>query len=476
MKLRDPFNRFSRRKVTAICSLRCVAPKFSVLCAMNSVSTFGGSWFACALLLLSVSIPQLFAQTNSPIIAGVGQPWLNTDKQTRDPFPNAVIVHPDGSPVTVTIVVSPAGFGGFQATSGLVVSGVTNIITLRSTGNAQSFLRGLTFVPLENQVDIGSSQPITFAVWATGTNNLSSATNSSTTVTVTPVNDSPTLAGTITTSTTDKVGVRPFPNVTIADVDNRGTQTVAVTITLDDSAKGAIQTGSSGFTFSSGSYVFTGPPANATTAIRQLVFAPTENRRSPGLTETTTFTVIVTDASNASVTSSASTVTATSINDAPAISGISPPHFLQTGRSLNPFPDVVVADPDPVDNSSNTNIVGAQRLSLVVRLTGANISGTLEAPGFSGTMFALSGITPQEATAQLRELVYRAQSTPLTTTNSVGFSITTTDTSNASATNTATVVNVFTLFTPPGLSGTRSEQRVNDNNTVSLFSSERAEF
>jgi ELWxxDGT repeat protein/VCBS repeat-containing protein len=133
----------------------------------------------------------------------------------------------------------------------------------------------------------------------------------------------PTVTGTTTVSILDNVTTHPFAGVTIGDADTP-VQTMAVTITLDDPAKGGFTAASltaSGFIGGgvAGSYTFTGTAAQATIAIETLIFAPTENRLLVGDSETTTFTVTVNDGAGGSVVNHLTTVTATSANDAPTL-------------------------------------------------------------------------------------------------------------------------------------------------------------
>ncbi|WP_448569339.1 tandem-95 repeat protein [Thalassotalea ganghwensis] len=134
-------------------------------------------------------------------------------------------------------------------------------------------------------------------------------------------NSAPVIAG-VTASTTinDNATATPFSSVTITDLDN---DNVTVSVSLDTAAKGAFSSASltaSGFTDAGGgSYTLSSTaPVNAQTAIRQLVFAPTENRVTPTLTEDTTFTITVNDGT-ATNTDSTTVVTSTSVNDAPSI-------------------------------------------------------------------------------------------------------------------------------------------------------------
>jgi VCBS repeat-containing protein len=409
------------------------------------------------------------AGTNAPTISGTARTVSITDKVTATPFSSASVADADNDQVTVTITMSPATGASFQAASGLTSSNNVYTITQRSTSSAQSILRNLTFDPVDNQIPIGSSQAFTFTVYVTDENGMTSSTTSDTEVDVTPVNDAPTITGTAGKTTNDKTSIAPFPGVTIADVDNGGAQTVTVKVFQDDLAKGTVQVNASGFTSSNGTNTFTGTPSAATAAIHALTFQPAQNRKPVGETEVTTFTIIVSDSASPPLSDTdTSTVTSTSVNDAPTVTGLTSTHQpVATGRSITPFANAIITDPDP--NDTSTNVLG-QSLTLIVQIQGSNPSGSLQEDGTTWSPYIASGVSATDATSRLRNLVYAAQSLPIVGTNSVGFTVTVIDSSNAGSTNSITVADVYTPVALPGLTGTRSDQRVNDNSTIAPFS------
>ncbi len=421
------------------------------------------------LALLSVGgLPNRLEAANAPTLNITGSTSLSlTDKQTDQPLKNATVSDGGGSPVTVTITMAPTGYGSLGGSPNAMTT-----IGPESATDASSAVNALVFAPVNNLVPIGSTETVTFTIWAADTNSptLYSDTNT-VTVTITPVEDPPTLTGLTSTNTTDEANVAPFAGATVGDVDNQGQQPVRVTIFQSDSATGLLKLDSSGFTgdFTNG-YTYAATPTQVTTALRGLVFEPTANRLPVGSNDVTAFIVSVTD-SNLTVMGT-NTVTALSINDPPTISGVSTaPQFVQTGFIINPFATAVVGD---VDVGDDTNRVG-QSLTLQVTLAGDYGNGQLVAPagiGFvtGGTVFTLPDATSQEATLGLQGLAFQAQSFPLTATNSVTFTVTVADNHGGAATNNAAAVDVYTPFTPPGLSGTRTGQRVNDDSTVAPFS------
>jgi VCBS repeat-containing protein len=161
-------------------------------------------------------------------------------------------------------------------------------------------------------------------------------------IVVAPANDLPTLTGTIVTATPDNVSTQLFATLVIADVDHGAptnqNQTVIARIGTGVSTPIA--------SFSGGAFAVTntGTPAAMTTTLQALTFVPTANRLAPGGTETVTVTVIVTDSEGGSVTNSA-TVTITSVNDVPAVTGGLSPATMFDNQEVQPF-TITLADPD----------------------------------------------------------------------------------------------------------------------------------
>ncbi|EKV28542.1 hypothetical protein C882_0753 [Caenispirillum salinarum AK4] len=150
------------------------------------------------------------------------------------------------------------------------------------------------------------------------------ATSATQTVTmaVTATDDQPVIGGVSAgQGVLDTATIQPFSATTITEADG---ETVTVTVTLDDAAKGSFTT-LNGFTDAGGgAYTFTGTASAAQTAIQGMVFTPTPNRVAPGLTETTTFTISVEDADGSTdpVTDATTTVVSTSVNTAPTIDNV----------------------------------------------------------------------------------------------------------------------------------------------------------
>jgi len=134
-----------------------------------------------------------------------------------------------------------------------------------------------------------------------------------------PANTAPVIGGAVAgQAVRDSAIVNPFSGITLTDPDGGASETV--TITLDSAAKGAFTSASltaSGFSTSDGGLTYThaaGTPAALQTALRALVYDPTDNRVAVGSTETTTFTLSVNDGIASPVTDATTSVVSMSVD------------------------------------------------------------------------------------------------------------------------------------------------------------------
>uniref|UniRef100_UPI004048057F hypothetical protein n=1 Tax=Roseivirga sp. TaxID=1964215 RepID=UPI004048057F len=128
-------------------------------------------------------------------------------------------------------------------------------------------------------------------------------------------NNAPTIGGTSAgQAVNDNATISPFSAITVADGDG---DNVTATITLDNNAKGVITGADAG----AGPYTMTSKtPAAMQTALRALVFNPTDNRTATS--ETTTFTVVVNDGT---VDATNNTTTVISSAVAPTVTSVTVP-------------------------------------------------------------------------------------------------------------------------------------------------------
>ncbi|MCX5689578.1 MAG: hypothetical protein NTV94_07305, partial [Planctomycetota bacterium] len=411
---------------------------------------------------------------NAPTISGAEAGVAVNDNATVLPFSGMTIADVDPSQlITLTVTITDVEKGGFTAlsieTAGFANSGggVYNFMGLPAA--ATNALRALVFAPTANYGEVDSTATSNFTV-TVNDGVAPNVTNTTTTVVSTSMNDAPELSGAeASQAVNDNATTTPFADMTVSDVDP--SQSITLTVTVGSTAKGTFTSGSvesAGFTDEgSGVFTFTGLPEAATTALRALVFAPTANRVAVGSTETSSFTVTVSDEVAESVTDSTTTVISTSINNAPTVSGVATSQAVNDNATITPFGAVTIADVDP---SQQVSVFVSQWNSS----TGSFTSGSLTAAGFttqSAGVYRFNG-TAAQATTAIRQLVF----TPTANRVSVGssetstFSINIYDASGASVGGTASAVST-SINDAPSVSGNTSGQAVNDNASLQPFGS-----
>jgi hypothetical protein len=219
-------------------------------------------------------------------------------------------------PVDYTVTYADANFNASTLVAGNVTLNKTSTANGTVSVSGSGLSRTVRISSISGHGTLGISIAASTASDTAG--NLAAAAGPSATVTV---NLPPTITGTVAgQAVNDNATLSPFSGVTIAYAD-APSQSLVTTVTLDTAAKGAFTAGSltaSGFSSAgAGSYTFNGTAAAATTAIRQLVFAPTANRVPRGSSETTTFSISVTDGVFTPVVNNTTTVVTTSVNHAP---------------------------------------------------------------------------------------------------------------------------------------------------------------
>jgi hypothetical protein len=197
----------------------------------------------------------------------------------------------------------------------------------------------------------------------------------------------PTITGTVASqAVNDNATIAPFSGVTIAFADLPA-QSLTTTVSLDLAAKGAFTPASltaSGFTAAGpGTYVFNGTAAAATTAIRLLSFAPTSNRVPRGSTETTSFTISVTDGVFTPVANTTTTVITTSVNHQPTAVSDTIERFAKSSVKVS-VATLLANDTDPdSDTLSITGVSSTSPNSASIYLSGTWVH-YVPAAGFTG--------------------------------------------------------------------------------------------
>ncbi|MFA5215393.1 DUF4347 domain-containing protein [Sulfuricurvum sp.] len=249
---------------------------------------------------------------DAPLIGGATAVTNINDTATATPFSAFTISDADTAQTqTLTVTLDTASKGALSNLSGGTYNAGTGVYTFSGTAaQAQAAIRALVFTPTANHVNPGLTETTTFTV-SVNDGIAAAATNNSTTVVSTSVNDAPLVGGaTAVTNINDTATATPFSAFTISDADTAQTQTL--TVTLDTASKGALSNLSGGtYNAGTGVYTFSGTAAQAQSAIHALVFTPTDNHVASGASETTTFAVSVSDGIAAAATNSATTVIST---------------------------------------------------------------------------------------------------------------------------------------------------------------------
>ncbi|MGE4196445.1 MAG: DUF4347 domain-containing protein, partial [Phycisphaerales bacterium] len=417
------------------------------------------------------------AVNEAPTIGGVSAGQAVNDNATVSPLSAVTIADPDtpGDTLSVSVTLDDSSKGVFTAAS-LMASGFADmgggVYTFSgSAAAAQAAIRQLVFDPADNRVDPGMTETTTFSI-SVDDGVASPATNNTTTVVSTSINDAPSIGGASAgQAVNDNATVMPFSAVTISDADS--TQMLLVTVDLDDENKGVFTAASlmaSGFTDNGGgTYSLAGTASALQAAIRQLVFNPADNRVAVGMTETTTFTIAVTDFEASPASDNTTTVVSTSINDAPMIGGVTSGHTVDDNDTLLPFSAVTIVDGDP------TQTVDVS-VSLDTAAKGVFTAASLMASGFTdmgGGVYTLTGVAASAAQAAVRQLVFDPANDRVAPgmTETTTFTISVDDGVAMPVTDNTTTVVSLSINDAPVIGATSAGQAVNDNATITPFSS-----
>ena len=417
---------------------------------------------------LVCQLAALTASAANPSITGTVPTVSVNDTQPAVVFQNAIVTAGSTNWLTVTVDYAPTAIGSLSPLpTGVTQSGTNYLIGPTNASDATALLNLITFTPVANIVTVPNASNVIFHVSATDANNNSSSLRT-TTVAVTPLNDTPVLTAPGSFSITDKQTNSPFGSVTATDPDNQGTQPQDITVTLSNPNSGYLVVGSSGFVSNNLAYTISNvQPSAVSGAISKLVFQPIENSLPVGTRDTNVFTIVDSDGF-ASANNSSIKVVVTSVNDAPTLNGTVTNHVaVVTGHtpSPSPFSTLTFIDPDHSDDPNGTN---GQAQVWNVNLTGPSPLGQLTSSQTQvGTSFNASN-SPAAATTLLRNLNYLPPLQTISGTNILTVTITDNDQHGGIVTN-IIFLDLSSLILPPGLSGTESGQTVYDNSTVAPF-------
>lgn len=218
------------------------------------------------------------------------------------------------------------------------------------------------------------------------------------------VNDLPLMYGfSDRLETTDKTAVGPYSVVNVSDVDEWGNELLTTTIRLDDVNKGSF-TNLGGFVESSttnGLFVLQATPAQTTTALRGLVYVPTENRIPGGKSEVATFDLTLRDPFMATAHTKHLDLLVWAANDAPTVTGVL---ASQTTRVTDLHRLFVAAEVADVDEGGQQALRAELILNSARAGTLANLGGfILKSPNH----WEMEG-TAAQLTASLQAVGFRA--------------------------------------------------------------------
>ncbi len=327
-----------------------------------------------------------------------------TTPDTATPFAGVTIADSGAAQIqAVTITLDAAAKGSLSNLGGGSYNPATGTYSFSGTASAATTaIHSLLFTPTANRVNPGLTETTTFTVSAN--DGYVTARDSTVSVISTSVDDPFALGGTTTTtSINDTATATPFSSVTFTDADLAQLQ--SVTVSLDAAAKGSFTTLSGFIHNPDDSYGYSGTAAQVQSALRGLVFTPTANRITPGLTETTTFTISLTNSAMSpfSFADSTTTVVATSVNNAPTIGGVASNQAVNDTATIAPFSTMTVADVD-----FGTTMTATVLLDTAAK--GAFTADSLTAAGFvdggSGS-YTHTATDPATMQAALRTLVFQ---------------------------------------------------------------------
>ena len=290
-----------------------------------------------------------------PGLSGTQSGQTVYDNSTIAPFSKVTIKGLNGNAVTVQIQLGGGAtndiqgqfinLGSFSKNSSVSPA----IYSFSGTSEAATTaIDSLLFQPTANRINGSSTDTATFNLTLID-GAITNAPDPSTTVIIVPVNDAPQVFGVSPLiNINDNQTATPFNTILITDADEGGLQTNTVTISLDDPAKGAFSASSltnSRFNTNGTSYTFDGTPSAISTAIKKLVFVPQPNRVAFGLTEITTFTILLNDSHGGIVANNSTVVRTTAVGGIPVVNLPNPqPVSLPAATNVFPFQAVSIMD------------------------------------------------------------------------------------------------------------------------------------
>lgn len=395
-----------------------------------------------------------------PAITGAAGSLTADPGTSVNPFQLAAVSDPDaGDVLTATLTIADPAAGSVTNNGGLAPQGEGTYELAGTPEVITTALRNFIFQTAVGRLPPGGTEDILFSLQVS--DEAEASVSSVVTLTVNELpNGAPSIAGVASTSSHDATaGASPFPLVTLSDPED---DLVTVTVTLGDPAAGSLTT-LAGFTDAGGGlYTFIGTPADATNAMRGLVFTLTPGRLTPGASETVQISVNVEDAFGLSATATASLEFSAAPNGPPIIAGVPSGLAVEVGNTINPFAVISVSDPED------------DAVTLTITIDDSD-KGDLSSLGDfvkAGSTYWLSA-PPGELTAALQALVFTPAEGRLAPAASEGvqFSIIAQDAYDLSAPSTVSITVTAPSNDPPVIAGAPSGLAMEVGDTITPFAS-----
>jgi len=317
--------------------------------------------------------------------------------------PTAAVVDPDSLDLAdATVAITGGAFPGDGDVLGANVAGTsitasydaaTETLVLSGSdtlAHYQSVLDSVTFVTASDNPDDFGADPTRAVTWTLDDGSASNATSSVTTaVSITAVNDPPTLAGTTNASFTENgPAVTLSSAVTISDPDSFTLAGATVALTggtfagdgdvLSASVSGTSITAS--YNAAAETLTLSGSDtlAHYQSVLDSVTFVTaSDNPDNFGADPTRTVTWTLDDGSASNATTSATTaVSITAVNDPPTLAGTANASFTENGPPVALSPAAAVTDPDSLDLAGATVAITGGTFPGDGDVLAANLAGT----------------------------------------------------------------------------------------------------
>jgi len=435
---------------------------------------------------VTVSIASTPAPSTSPTLAGTANVSF-TENGAAVALSGAAAVSDPGSPTLVSATVALTG-GTFTGdgdmlaahTAGTSITASYNATaeTLVLTGtdmlaHYQSVLDSVTFTtPSHNPSDFGAD-PTRTVTWTLNDGIAGDTTGTATTtISIVPINDPPTLSGTANAAFTEKGGaVALSSSASVADADNQMLASATVAIMTGGFAGDVLATSTAGTSitasYSTATETLTLSGSDTLAHYQSVLDGVTFNSTSLNPTDfgadparIVTWTLNDGGASNATGTAT-TTINITAVNDPPTLSGAGNASFTESGAAATLAGSAAVSDPDNLTLASATVAITGGTFAGDGDVLAANTAGTSITASYNTTAekLVLSGT---DTLAHYQSVLDSATfTTPSHNPTDFGADPTRTvtwtlnDSSASNATGTATTtIGIVPINDPPTLAGT----------------------